>query len=431
MKIGRHIFVVMALLAIASVPVKAQKESDGEKVVIVDDESCGCELVFIDGIQTIERGGLFGFKREDGTVFVEPKYKFVDKFNGGYCKVLLDYNRCGLIDREGRVIVPAEYDDINYPSDGMILVQQGDLYGYYDTAGEKVIDFQYRAASGFSEGLAVVLIDFDSFSMGYGYIDKSNTLKIAAEYEYAYPFEEGYAIVKQYDRFGMIDHNGNTVFTIKYLELTPMHEGCFLAVDSYSGKIAIYNNKFKQASDFIYDKAIYYNDGVFVMERGGEMVMVDRSGKERYGSCDNTSGFFDGYAWIERGGKYGIIDKRGREVLPIEYDNSGFRSMEYRYSEGLFMVEKGGKFGFIDERGDIVIPLEYEDAQHCTEGLIPLKRDGLWGLVDVEGKTILPFIFDAISYFEWGRAEAVYNGETFKINTDGRCVKNCRHFPKI
>ena len=33
--------------------------------------------MFIDGIQTIERDGLYGFKREDGTVFVEAKYKFV------------------------------------------------------------------------------------------------------------------------------------------------------------------------------------------------------------------------------------------------------------------------------------------------------------------------------------------------------------------
>ena len=46
---------------------KAQ-ESKGDKVVVVDDESCGCELYFVNGIQTIERDGLFGFKLEDGTV---------------------------------------------------------------------------------------------------------------------------------------------------------------------------------------------------------------------------------------------------------------------------------------------------------------------------------------------------------------------------
>ena len=407
----------------------AQKDGSKEKVVVVDDEACGCELVFIDGIQTTELNGRFGFKREDGSVIVEPTYMFVDKFHDGYCKVFLDYNRCGLIDRNGRVIVPAEYDDVQYPTDGMILVKNNELHGYYDTSGKKVIDFQYRAASGFNEGVAVVAIDFDSNYIGYGYIDKSNRLVIAADFEYAFPFEEGYAIVKQYDRYGMIDHNGKKVLTTKYMELTPMHEGCFLAVDERSGNIAVFNSKFKQLSGFVYEKAIYYNEGIFVMERNGKKVLVDRNGKEKYGVFDNTGGFFDGYAWVENNGKYGIIDKRGRTILPIEYDNSGYRSMEYRYSEGLFMVEKDGLYGFVDTKGKIVIPIEYQSAQHCTEGLIPLKKDGAWGLLDRNGNTVLPFKFDAISFFEWGRAEVVYNGETFKINTDGKCVKNCSRFP--
>ena len=34
------------------------------------------------------------------------------------------------------------------------------------------------------------------------------------------------------------------------------------------------------------------------------------------------------------------------------------------------------------------------------------------------------------SYFTWGRAEVVYNNETYKINTEGQCVKNCKTYPK-
>ena len=52
-----------------------------EKVEYVDDEECGCELVFIDGIQTTQDGDRFGFKREDGTVIVPNKYMFVDRFH--------------------------------------------------------------------------------------------------------------------------------------------------------------------------------------------------------------------------------------------------------------------------------------------------------------------------------------------------------------
>ena len=58
-----------------------------EKVEYIDDEECGCELVFIDGIQTTQDGELFGFKREDGSVIVPNIYMFVDHFHGEYCKV--------------------------------------------------------------------------------------------------------------------------------------------------------------------------------------------------------------------------------------------------------------------------------------------------------------------------------------------------------
>lgn len=96
-------FALLAALALPCLAL-AQQDQNKEKVVIVDDEACGCELYFIDGIQTIRRDGLFGFKREDGTVFVEPIYKFVDKFHGNYCIVYKDYGQCGIVDRNGKII---------------------------------------------------------------------------------------------------------------------------------------------------------------------------------------------------------------------------------------------------------------------------------------------------------------------------------------
>jgi len=401
-----------------------------EKVVIVDDEECGCELFFIDGIQTIRRDGLFGFKREDGTVIVDPIYRFVDKFHGDYCLVYKDYDQCGMVDRQGRLIVPPQYKEVTYPSDGMIRFCDSNLYGFYDTTGKIVITPQYRTASGFNEGLAAVIIDFDSNTFGYGYINKDNQLVIPANYQYAYAFSEGCAIVKSYDRFGMIDHSGKEVLPIKYLEVTPMYNGHFFAVDAASEKAALFDHRFKRITGFDYDKILSYNEGFYVVQRNGQATYLDLKGKERFGFYDVAAAFSDGYAMVSRGGKYGIINQRGKLILPIEYDNSGYRSMEYVFCDNLAMVEKDGKYGFVNKSGQIVIPLKYQSAQHCTEGLIPVMLHSQWGFIDKSGKQVTDFVFDAASYFEWGRAEVVYNGVTYKINTDGICVKNCKTFPK-
>ena len=210
---------VLALLLCIALPSLQAQTNKGDDVVIVDDESCGCELYFVNGIQTTERDGLFGFKREDGTVIVEPQYKFVDKFHGDYCLVFHDYGQCGMINRNGKVIVPVQYEEVNYPTEGMIRIRENGLYGFYDTAGNLVIKPQYRTTSGFSEGLAAAIVDIDSITAFYGYIDKNNNLAIKPQFEYAFTFSEGYAVAKKYDRFGLIDRSGKEVFTFKYLEL--------------------------------------------------------------------------------------------------------------------------------------------------------------------------------------------------------------------
>ena len=426
------ILMLLLLLGASTLYAQGKKNAKSDKkdnVVIVDDEACGCELVFIDGIQTIQRGDLFGFKREDGTIIVEPKYKFVDKFHDNYCLVYKDYNLCGLIDRDGREIVPPEYEEVNYPTDGMIRVRKNERYGFVDTTGALAIECQYRTASGFSEGLAVALIDIDSSTMGYGFIDKNNKIQIAPKYEYAMAFQEGRAVVKLYDRFGMIDRDGNEVLPCKYLEVTNMYEGRFFAVDAKEGKAALFNNRYKRLTNFIYDKILLYQEDYYIVVRDGGYYFLARDGKEKFGRYEEASGFYDGYSMVKRDGKYGIINKRGKVILPIEYDNSGYRSMEYIFSENLAMIEKDGKYGFVNKQGKIVIPLIYNSAQHCTEGLIPVSKEYMWGFIDKEGNQVCDFVFTAASYFEWGRAEVVYNTEVFKINTEGQCVKNCKKYP--
>ena len=71
-----------------------------------------------------------------------------------------------MINRNGKVIVPVQYEEVNYPTEGMIRIRENGLYGFYDTAGNLVIKPQYRTTSGFSEGLAAAIVDIDSRWIG-------------------------------------------------------------------------------------------------------------------------------------------------------------------------------------------------------------------------------------------------------------------------
>lgn len=400
-----------------------------DTVKYVDNESCGCELVFINGIQTTESNGRYGFKLEDGTQIVENKYMYVDKFHGNYCKVYIDDYHCGLINRDGDEIVPCIYEGLNYPSDSMILVTQNGLHGYTNLEGELVIPCQYRAASGFSEGMAVVSIDIDSFTVYYGFIDKKGNLAIRPEYEYAYPFNEGVAVVKQYDRYGMIDKNGKTTLTIKYEFVSSMNDGRFFAADN--GAIAMFDSNYHQMTPFLYHDILAHNEDVYLVMRDRKYGYLNEQGEE-YIKCeyDMAGPIINGFATIMKEQKYGIIRKDGNVILPTEFDHSGLREEAYVFHDGRALVEKNGRFGYVDTTGTIVVPIFYDDAYQYSEGLAPIKSNGMWGYIDSEGYLFIPFVFQYASPFLHGRAEVVYNGTTHKMNSKGECVKNCKEAPK-
>lgn len=61
----------------------------------------------------------------------------------------------GVVDTNGKIVVPIENESIYHISDGMIPVKKADgCSGYYDLNGNAVTEFKYQSVNPFSEGLA-------------------------------------------------------------------------------------------------------------------------------------------------------------------------------------------------------------------------------------------------------------------------------------
>ncbi len=412
------------LLMLSALSASAQ-----DSVVYAEDESCGCEVVFVDGIQTTQEGDFYGFKRADGTVIAPNKYRYVDRFVGNYCRVWMDYEQAGLLNRQGVEVVPCRYHEVSLPSEGLIRVQDGDLYGFFDTLGSYRIPFRFRAASGFSEGLAVVAVDVDSLLTAYGYIDTLGSLAIAPDFEYAFPFSEDFAVVRKYDRYGMIDRRGREVLTFKFDVVTAMYEGTFMAGYEETG-IRLYGRDMKPIGDSVYQAFVARSPNRLLVVKGGKAGFIDNRGRQvipcRFDECGV---FNDGATVAMKDGKWGIIDTLGREILPLQFDNSRYRGEAYRYHDGYALIESNGHYGFVDTVGNIIYP-SFDDAYQFTDGLAPVKSNGRWGYLNTQGDVFLPFVFDLASPFHWGRAEVFWHGLQFDIDNKGKCVRRCSEAPE-
>lgn len=137
---------------------------------------------FVDGIAGIVKDGKIGYINKDNEFVIEAKYPYKDT------TVLRDYS-CGLVkiadddkviyfDKNGKEVFTRERNTSrDFINDMAIVENSNEEYGYMDTKGNVVIDYQYFSTSNFTDdGLAKVYTDeFENFK----FIDKNGKTILA------------------------------------------------------------------------------------------------------------------------------------------------------------------------------------------------------------------------------------------------------------
>ena len=254
---------------------------------------------------------LVGCSREH-----EPISHYPIRFQDGRAPVMMN-GKWGFIDRDGHLVIAAQYDWTGGFSEGLAQVQNGDDAGYIDTNGNLVIE---RSGGRFSGGLAEF---YDATSQKFGYIDTEGRVRIQPKYQLARPFSEGLAAVaKDVNHWGYIDADDNIVV------------------------------------DFTLESAWPHSEGLGSCGVAGDCHYFDTTGKEvlRLPPTFTRNGpFQEGLARVSVGHKNGYVDLNGSVVISPDEKYSYY----HWFSEGLAGVSEDGKWGFCDKTGRVVIPAKY------------------------------------------------------------------------
>jgi hypothetical protein len=96
---------------------------NGEIVVPVRYD--GIDLGFADGLNNVVKDGKYGLVNEDGVELVPPKYQHIGTLaEDSLLRVSLDGEKFGMIDLQGRVVIPLEYGDVRSVGEGMVAVMK-------------------------------------------------------------------------------------------------------------------------------------------------------------------------------------------------------------------------------------------------------------------------------------------------------------------
>lgn len=329
------------------------------------------------------------------------EYDAIDSFYEGRAIVCKD-GRYGVIDINGKEIVPCTYSKILRYSEGLAACQtDSDGWAFIDMAGNIVLriveNLDVSSDVGFSEGLCAVygaVEHDDDWALKYGYIDKTGKLCIGLQYDFAADFHENMAWVSEDDEEGdsvkyYIDKKGEKVFPYDY---------CV-------------------CEDFIGNNAI-------VKALSGRWLVINKQGQIIFRFPEKE---YHWYGLTERFVCYGQNEKLlwfRHEEQDKRYYWNNVKELYAKLSEGYIAIcsSENGKWGFITDTGKEAIPFIYEEAQDFKEGLAAVKVDGLWGYIDFEGTMVIEPAYEDVSDFRESRAVVQINNKWLVIDKNGNIV---------
>jgi hypothetical protein len=310
-------------------------------------------------------------------------------------------DRWGYIDRQGKLVVPLQFDWADSFSEGLAAVPSGDLAGYIDAKGLWAIPAKFRNAGEFHEGLASVRV-----GERWTYIDRQGAFLGEARYGYADDFHEHRGRVKfggtfsdLHGRWGFVGPDGQLVIPCRYLDATNFSEG-LAAVEATPG-----------CWGFI--------------DTDGKMVIAP--------GFDAAGPFSEGLARVCVKGKWGYIDRQARLAITPRFIGAS----EFR--DGLAAVgvpdEKDPEYhrwvGYIDHEGQFAIKPRFIPAADFSEGLaLVYDPDAGIAVIDRTGRVLFPVgdSLDLLSVYSGGLVRRGYSNSVY-LDRTGKVIWSPAHAP--
>ena len=412
---------------------------NGKESLLFDDFSEALPPVF-DKVFTMQEGLMRAMKNGYSVIVTDKgkilpgEYLRIKEFKEDLSSVKSKDNKYGFIDRNGKIVIPLEYEDAGNFSEGLAPVKKDGKWGYISKSGEVRIPFEFDKASEFSEEYAVVSKNGEA-----GFIDKNGVSPTGFVFDSAKPFRYGIAVVKNGDENQVINKKWETIYVSKS-SISPFPVGeNVLSLRAFVLPPLVNNDKVilrESDADRVYPK---FENSLLVFEKNRKFGAVNTNGNiVAPANFDSVIILKHGYLLVREGSKKGLISKSGKYILEIKPEYYDIRvldsgkivalegdtlkiisddlktetvvsdiNMILGVRDGKIIVQKSGKKVVLDENGAISVeapvgkdPVEEEKdnpskisvyGRTCgfVDGLARVEQSGNILYIDESGNIVL------------------------------------------
>ena len=169
-------------------------------------------------------------------------------FSEGLASVKIN-GKIGYIDRKGKTVINPQFEEASQFKEGLAVIKMSDKYGYIDKEGKYVINPQYESASAFDNGVSII-----SDGEHEGLLNKEGNIILNYSMdELQFGYDSKMILAKKDDKYGYINHEGNTVLPCEYIGATNFSSDGYAIVLDNTGKAILINQDGNQIWERSFD----------------------------------------------------------------------------------------------------------------------------------------------------------------------------------
>ena len=197
--------------------------------------------------KNIEDAKLLGLLDKDGKEILPCKYKSISKFENGVASVEIDGNKCW-INKEGNEVSQPEVTETKSVFEEYEVVERDGKYGIVDKDGNAITPFKYDHIKGCPQS-----------------VNHPNIIK----------FSKGYAEVEINNLRGLVNEKGEEVVPCKHEVIQNITNGMFVSVSFSAGKkFGLYDTSGNEILPVKHKFIHIFENGLVFVEKGSKYALI-------------------------------------------------------------------------------------------------------------------------------------------------------------